>query len=627
VVCCVLHLICIYGMMLVLAGGPMFLKKTKNKSGDYYLSIVEGYRDASGKVKQRTITSLGYLSELSREFDDPIAHFTEVAKALTAKKKQELAQISITFNPFQRLEMDGMCTGGTNRKNLGAAALSAIYHQLEIDYFVNNRRRYTNAAFNHNAILKLLIYERVLFPGSKRANWHARNRYFEKMDFSLDDVYRSLGFFTKHRDAMLDHLNRQITKNYGRDNSMLYYDVTNYYFEIDQEDELKKKGVSKEHRPDPIIQMGLFMDEKGLPVTYDLFPGNTNDCKTMIPMMERTRDRFGMKDIIFVADMGMMTGENKGRIIMDHNGYIISYSVRKATKEFKEWVLKQSDYLVHEDERTGETLRYKERLIPKRITVTTKANGKKQVTVGERQIVFFSRKYAQKAKEDRQKAVQKAMDMVADPAKKRLLHIKGARKYINEVCFDSNGELKEDFSSELVFDFDKLAEEEIYDGYYAITTNVYGLRKHQRKFTGRCRWEDGNFLVLNRKVTALDIIAMYRGLWEIEETFKITKSVLNTRPVYVSKETHIKAHVLICFLALTIIRLLDYRLGGAFYPGRIADSLRRASGSYLDNGYYLFDYYDEVLKALEENLGIDFSRKYLRVGDIRNMIGKTKQPL
>ncbi len=608
----------------------MYLKKTQHKSGDFYLSIVEGYRDDQGKSKQRTIQSIGYLSQLSLQYQDPIAHFTMVAKQMTAKKQKDTAPVVLKFDPYQKLDAQKSLETGPNRKNLGALALSTVYHQLELDYFINNRRRYTKASFNHNAILRLLTYERVLFPGSKRSNWLSRGRYFEKMDFSLDDVYRSLPFFNSHRDALLSHLNTKITEQYGRDNSMLFYDVTNYYFEIDEEDDLRKKGFSKEHRPEPIIQMGLFMDEQGIPVTYDLFPGNTTDCKTLRPVMKTTTEQFGMKDMIIIADMGMMTGDNKGQIILDHNGYIISYSIRKSTDEFKQWVLGQDDYQFSEDAHTGKVLKFKERLIPKTIafspyTETGASHAKRRITVNERQIVFYSEKYARKARAAREKTILKARELITDSTKRGKLYSQGARKYISEVCFDEQGEVKEDFLSELLFDEEKLAEEERFDGYYAITTNVYGTSKDQRSFKGRSRWEDGNFLVLNREVTARDIIGMYRGLWEIEETFKITKSVLQSRPVYVSKYEHIQAHFLTCFLALTITRLLDHQLSGKYYPGQIAESLRKASGSYVENGYYVFDYYDQILADLDKQLGTDFSRKYLKLGEIRSMIGKTKK--
>lgn len=608
----------------------MFLRKTKHKSGDLYLSIVEGYRDPAGKSKQRTIKALGYLSDLKKLYDDPIAHFSSLAQQWSTQKQEQQAPVSLSFDPKARLTPKDPTSSTSNRKNLGAAAISSIYHQLELDYFINNRRRYTKAGFNHNSILKLLTYERILYPGSKRANWLAKDRYFEKMDFSLDDVYRSLPFFNKHRSALLSHLNEKITQLYGRDTSMLFYDVTNYYFEIDHEDDLRKKGFSKENRPDPIIQMGLFMDQKGIPVTYDLFAGNTTDCKTMRPVMQTTTEQFGMKDIIFVADMGMMTGDNKGQIILDHNGYIISYSIRKATQEFKDWVIRQDDYLIDEDEKTHKKLKYKERLIPKTIAFSPYTEGeesapKRNITVNERQIVFYSEKYAKKARESRKKAIAKAMEMIKDSGKRGKLHSQGFRKYISEVCFDEDGRIKEDFFSELLFDEQKLAEEERYDGYYAITTNVHGLMKHQRPFKGHSRWEDGNFLVLNREVTAIDIIKMYRGLWEIEETFKITKSVLNSRPVYLSKTEHIEAHFLTCFIALTIMKLLDHKLEGEYYPGKIAESLRKASGSYFERGYYIFNHYDEILEKLEDVLGIEFSRKYLKQGEIRSMIGKTKK--
>ncbi len=403
----------------------MYVAKIMNKkTGRIFIQIVESYRDVDKMTRHRVIQPLGYVDELEKQYDDPIAFFKLQAKEMTRQKQEEQAALNISIRPATRLQKNDELTD-SNRKNLGYAALSSIYHQLEIDYFLNNRRRYTKASYNHNAIFKLLVYDRILFPSSKRGAWFHKQQFFEQMDFSLDDVYRSLDFFLTHRDQLLMAMHKKITKLYDRDTTLVYYDVTNYYFEIDREDLLRIKGACKEHRPNPIVQMGLFMDEHGLPITYGLYPGNNNDVTTLIPMMADLTYDFEMKDMIVVADKGMMSGQNISRIRLDHNGYVISYSVRGAAKVFQKYVLDESEYTDW-----GTDSKYKSRIQPREIWVIDSKGNKKKTTINERQIIFYSQKYADKAKRDRQKAVAKARDLVKNPTKYTKASLQGAAKRI-----------------------------------------------------------------------------------------------------------------------------------------------------------------------------------------------------
>ena len=598
----------------------MYVSKIMNKkTGRVFIQIVESYRDVDKMTRHRVIQPLGYVDELEKKYDDPIAFFKLQAKEMTRQKQEEQAALNISISPATRLQKNDELTD-SNRKNLGYAALSSIYHQLEIDYFLNNRRRYTKASYNHNAIFKLLVYDRILFPSSKRGAWFHKQRFFEQMDFSLDDVYRSLDFFLTHRDQLLMAMHKKITKLYDRDTTLVYYDVTNYYFEIDREDSLRIKGVCKEHRPNPIVQMGLFMDEHGLPITYGLYPGNNNDVTTLIPMMADLTYDFEMKDMIVVADKGMMSGQNISRIRLDHNGYVISYSVRGAAKGFQKYILEQTGYTDG-----GKDSKYKSRIQPREIWITDHEDKKKKTTINEWQIVFYSQKYADKAKRDRQKAVAKARDLVKNPTKYTKASLQGAAKYVSKLHYDEYGQVIQKVGTDIVFDEKKLAEEEQLDGYYVIMTNVIGTTQKSTPFKGKSRYTLDGFFQLNRNVTDTDIIDMYKGLWKIEETFKVTKSDLRTRPVYLSQKEHIEAHFLVCFVALTILRLLEYRLGEKYSAGRIARSLEKASGTLFEDGYYVFDYYDEVLEDIGKEFGLDFSKKYLKVGEIRKMMGKTKK--
>ncbi len=570
----------------------MYLKKsTSSKTGRTQLSIVHGFRDREGKTRQKTIQALGYLDVLEKEYEHPIAHFEQVAREMDQARKEESSTISLSISPQASLPV-----GTDNRKNFGHVAFSHLYHELELDYFINNRRRYTKAEFNHNAIFKLLVYSRLLQPSSNKKAFEHRNLFFDKMDFSLDGVYRSLSFFNNHKDEMLLSLHNRISTLYGRDTSLVYYDVTNYYFEIDKQDDMRRKGVSKEHRPDPIIQMGLFMDTDGIPLTYGLYPGNMLDKQTLIPMIRKIRKDYTLGRIIIVADKGMMAGDNIRQILVDKNGYVLSYSIRGADSAFKDYVFKEDEY-----RKGSEGFKIKSRIYPREITVTTLQGKKQKVSIQEKQVVFYSEKYAEKAKADREAALRKAEHLISSPSAYNRATSHGAAKYIKNLTFSTDsGEVLQDTEHILFFDNDKLIEEEKYDGYYAIVTSELDTDDEK-------------------------IIEMYRGLWKIEESFKITKSDLETRPVYVSRQDHIEAHFLTCFVSLVLVRLLEKKLNRRYSVPAILESLNKCSCSLLEQNMYLFDYYDEVLSAIGKELDIDFSRKYRTVKEIKKIIGDSKK--
>ena len=571
----------------------MFLKKTPNKNGRIHLAIVDGYYDkATKKTKHKIIESLGYLDELKKEFEDPVAHFTERARQLTAQKKASQAPINFTF-----YDSDRLCAGDDLRKNFGYSALSKIYHELEIDKFLINRQRHTKESYDANTIMKLLVYSRILFPASKKASYEQRERFFEKTNYSLDDVYRCLSFFNKHKENLQVWMNDRIKKNYGRDTSLIYYDVTNYYFETDEQTDFLRKGVGKEHRPNPIVQMGLFMDNNAIPITYELFPGNTNDCLTYRPNFGRIKKQFDLGRVITVADKGMTTGDNIWYTINtpDKDGYVFSMSVRGADKSMREYVLDEAGYTW-----LGSEYKRKSRKCPRTIHVTTASGKKMDKQVDEKQVVFWSEKYAKRAKAEREAALAKARDLAAHPGNYTRATSYGAAKYIKKIEYDKDtGEILT-ASSVLDIDEELIRKEEALDGYYVLLTSE--MEESDDK-----------------------IIDMYRGLWRIEESFKITKSELEARPVYVWTREHIEAHFLTCFVALTISRILEMKLEHKYSTAKIIESLSRSECSLLQQNYYLFDYYDEVLKDIGKISGIDFSKRIRSLGEIKQELADTKK--
>lgn len=572
----------------------MHLKKTPNPKGRIRLSIVDGYYDKEKKCsRQKTIESLGWLDELEKQYDDPITHFQKRVEQLKMEKKARLAPINFSFYYSDRL-----CTSDTSlRKNFGYAPLSQIYHELGIHTFLINRQRHSKEEYDANAIMKLLVYSRLLQPSSIKTSFENREQFFEKNNYSLDDIYRCLDLFYKHRENIQVWLNDRIRKNYGRNTSLIYYDVTNYYFESDGQDDFKRKGVSKEHRPNPIVQMGLFMDNNGIPITYELFPGNTNDCLTYRPNFGRIKKQFGLGRVISVADKGMTTGDNIWYTVNtpDKDGYVFSMSVRGADKKLKEYVLEEEGYTW-----LGTQYKRKSRKYPRTIHVTTTTGKKMDRSVDEKQLVFWSEKYAKRAKADRAAALAKAADLTKNPGNYTRATSYGAAKYVKKVDFDKDSGEILTASSILELNEELIRQEELLDGYYVLLTSEMEEPDDR-------------------------IIDIYRGLWRIEESFKVTKSELEARPVYVWTREHIEAHFLICFIALTIARILEMKTRRKHSIGKLLKSLSNAQCTLLQQNYYLFDYYDEVLKDIGDATGIDFSKRIRTLGEIKKILADTKK--
>ena len=569
----------------------MYLKKSTQKNGRIYLSIVDNYYDKEkGHSRTITIKKVGYLDELEKQYEDPIAFFNERVEVLKKEKAERKASITIEFTHDEKLTYNN-----AYKKNFGYSVLSRVYHDLEIDKFLISKQRSSNMDFSTNDIMKLLVFSRLLHPASKKKTYEDRNLYFEKDNYSLDDVYRCLSFFHKHSSSLQKWLNDRVKQQNGRNTNLVYYDVTNYYFETDTVDDLRKKGVSKEHRPNPIVQMGLFMDDLGLPITFELFPGNVNDCLTFRPGLSRIQKEYDLGKIIVVADKGMTTGDNIYYTLSGKNGYVFSMSVRGADKNLKDFVLDESGY-----EWFGSEYKRKSRLYPRTILVTTKSGKKMKKTVDEKQVIFYSEKYAKRAKTERERTIAKAMDIINNPSKYSRATSHGAAGYVKNITSDKDtGEFLSPIRL-LELDKEKLQAEEALDGYYAITTSEY-------------------------KESDDHIIDIYRGLWRIEESFRVTKSDLEARPVFVSREDHIQAHFLTCFIALLIARIIELKLKHKYSIGRILESLSKSECTFMKQNYYLFDYFDEVLDDLGLVFEIDFSQRVRSLGDIKKILASTKK--
>jgi transposase len=574
----------------------MYLKKANNrKTGRTYLSIVHGYWDPIAKQSRtKPVMKIGYLDELLEEYDDPIVHFEEVAAEMEKERKaQKHVAISLDMN-------EQINRNTTNRKNYGHVVFSKIYHELEMDRFLKNARRHENFRFNTDAIMRLLVFSRLLNPGSKRAAVLNKEDFFDSFSFTLDDVYNALSHYHAISSALQQHLHEQVTKQYGRETDLVYYDVTNYYFETDNQDELRRKGMSKENKKSPIVQMGLMMDKNSLPISYKMFPGNMHDSQTLMPMLTEIKKTYGVKKVVVVADKALNSGDNIAYNTILGDGYVFSKSILGASDEFKAWVIDETGY-----RQISEKYKVKSKLVPDaQIKISSERNGnknkKKTVVLEQKWVVCYSEKYAKRKKRKREESIAKATKMIRNPSKYRRSFDYGAAGYISNLKFDKEtGEIL-NVGDHLTLDTKKIEDEAKFDGYYAIVTSELDE-------------SDEN------------ILSMYHGLWHIEESFKITKSVLGTRPIYLRTHDHINAHFLICFVSLLIGRLVELRLNGKYTIKRIAETLQKTACSHLIENLWLFDFADEVTDDMNAAFGTDFGRKHMTLQEIKKNLGAAKK--
>lgn len=604
----------------------MFLKVRSLANGRKYLSYVHGYRDEYGKSKQKTIEKIGYLDVLEKEYDNPIEHFRNLAKKIEEEKMKSLVIDDIYSKKI---------TKNDNAKNLGYFAIKKIYNELGLNDLLKDVTKNTKIEYDLNQILSFLVFMRIIKPDSKRDAFLNKNLLFEKCDFSLDDIYRSLSVLCPIQEEIQKCIWNNTKNLYNRDTSISYYDCTNYYFEIEYNDEdtykldekgdpikdkdgnyiieskgLRKRGPEKNKRPDPIVQMGLLMDASEIPLAYNLFPGNESEKKSLIPILNRTKGDYDLGRTIVVADRGLNTSENilyiSGTSLESAkklNGYVYGQSVRGADEEFKKWVLEQNYItdIVMEDDKEIKFI-HKSRIYPKKMRVVrtdkekTKSGNDKieYINVDQKQMVYYSQKYANKQKRDRAKMLEKAKDLIAHPDKYNRSTSYGVAGYINNLTFvKSTGEIAD--ASNLTINTSRIEEEEKYDGYYSIVTSEEHL-------------------------SDLEIRKIYRGLAKIEETFKVTKSGLENRPVFVKLKEHIESHFLICFISLVIVRLLEKKLENKYSFNKILQTIRSYTSSALEHDIYHQTFTNDVIQDIGNIYNIDLQRKYMTLSEIRKIL-------
>jgi len=591
----------------------LHLKQSFNKqTGRTYLSMVRSYRQKGKKnPTAKTVESFGYLDELEKTYPDPIAHFQKVVENRNHEEELDKAEYTIIAKKNQQLEKNT-----SNRRNYGYIAIMKIIYELGLDRFLVNRRvRDTKIECNTSAIMKMLLISRILSPGSKKKAYEEMGRYFdfEKKDaFDLGDVYRSLSHFAGLASDIQLLIHDRITKKYGRNMNLIYYDVTNYYFEIDEEDELRKKGFGKDGKKSPLVQMGLAMDAEGLPISYEIFPGNESEKLHLRPMIFELRNKYDSGRVIAVADSAQNTGNNIYYLDQGKQGYVFSQSIRGGSEDFKKYIVDPDGY-----EWLGKEHKRKSRVERREIQVDfERGDGttyKKKVFIDQRQIVFYSEKYATRARKKREAAILKAQKIVNNPSAFTKATSYGALKYVMNVDVDkSTGEIVASESTPCL-DLDKIREDEKFDGYYCIVTNLFDDEEGEGKRKGKGKFSDDK------------IIDIYRGLWQIEDSFRVTKNELNTRPVYLSREDRIRAHFLICYIALVIIRLIQKRTNHKYTPEELIEAMNNISCTHESENLFIFDYRSDISDCLGDAFGIDFTMQRLTRKNIKKNIGDVKK--
>ena len=517
------------------------------------IRVVEGYRPGAGMpTKQRTIKDFGYLEDQEDQiaFMAMVEEFNRSYKELNVPLRIEAESTAMMYCQENR------------RLNYGYKFLQAVYDMLEIDDFVERHLRINNfrGEYSPARIFKFLVLLRILYPNSKRASFQMKNGFYRmETDFDLPDVYKALSQIAGLEIELQRHLNEMVKKKIGRDLSYAFYDVTNYYFEIDfpdGEDDLRKRGVSKEHRVDPIASMGLFIDGNGLPVNMAIFPGNTSESLTLQPAMKDIKQSYGLGRITVVADKGLNSSNNINAIVNAGDGFVFSQILRgKKGQRYHTELFNEDGWLSNADGTYWHKLFEEE--------YKGKDKDGKDVIRKRKVLLYWSKADAEIAGRKREEKLKKA----AKAVKNNVYGIKkGVEEYTKDNIVDrKTGKILENIKNVRSVDIEKAEADAEFDGYFCIITSE--LDYDERKM---------------RQV--------YGGLWKIEQSFRLLKSDLYARPVFVSKNEHIRAHFLICFVALLLIRIIQLCTGTKALPAeRIVRALNSATCQVLKGGIIHLD--------------------------------------
>ncbi|HFI0461483.1 TPA: IS1634 family transposase [Streptococcus suis] len=550
-----------------------FIKTTTNKEGRTHVYLVEGYRK-DGKVKQRILKKYGLLDELEK--DDP---------AILDRLKQEAKQGILTDKKTLTVDYDLLAPMYEPDKSYGWMVLDGLFEELELSHFLKSRPH--KADYDLVQVLKLLVFQRILHPNSKLATYASQGDLFGDWSVSRNAIYRSLDLLNSLKEDLQLHLHKEVSRLTKREARLVFYDVTNYYFETDIPDSeevsengiilkegLRRRGPSKEHRPKPIVQLGLFMDTNGIPISYKLFRGNQTAPVTYLPAVEEVKKQFGVERIVVVADKAMNSQNNVSAMEKQGDGWLFSQKhrgKRGAPKDIQEKILEESGWQFNQDITFAKKSYIRERKL---------GTKKDSPTVREKVLMTWSKKYEDRERIRREGALDYA-NKLTDAELFRQTSKKGGKKYLELSYLDKEtGEVKP-FSPLIRIDQEQVEFDAQFDGVHVLVTSETEMSDEA-------------------------MLASYKELSKIEDCFRVTKMELESRPVYVWTEEHIQAHFLTCFIALVHLRLLQHQIDWKMSPERITSALNSAKATRLRDDYYRLQENSDM-QELNKLLGFDWT--------------------
>ena len=570
----------------------LHISKSKNSESFY---IAKSYAKANGSTTSTIVRKLGTLDQLIVEHgptrDDVLAWTKNEVKMETEKykKEKEAKTVLIPFHADRQLDYD--------KQTLyrgGYLFPQFIYYQLQLHKVCRKLRTKYKFKYDINAILSDLIYARILEPSSKRSSFKVASEFLEKPSYELHDVYRALDVLGSECDLIQSEVYKNSHFLGTRNDKVLYYDCSNYYFEIEQEDGSKKYGKSKEHRPNPIIQMGLFMDGDGIPLAFSLFPGNANEQTSLKPLEKKVLGEFGCQKFIYCSDAGLASEDIRAFNHMGERSYIVTQSIKKLKKEEKEWVLNKQGFKRVSDDTPVDISKLPEDdtgLYYKDEPYTTKK-------LHQRLIITYSPKYALYQKSIREKQVERAQKMLdSGNTKKNRKNPNDPARFIGSTAATKDGEIAD---IQHYLDESKIEDEARYDGLYAVCTDL-----------------------LDDEVS--EILKVSEGRWQIEECFRIMKTDFSARPVYLQNENRIKTHFLICFLALTIYRFLEKKLNSKYTCEELLDVLKAMNFVEVQEQGFVPTYKrDSITDALHDACGFRTDYQFITKSKMKTIQKESK---
>lgn len=569
----------------------MQVTKTKNSESFY---ITKSYRK-NGKSTSKIVEKLGSLEEVTRKANgqDPYEWAKERATYLTEQENQQKVDVLVKYSPAKQIPM-----GNQVSFNGGYLFLQQLYYQLRLDKICMKIQEKYKIEFDLNGIFSQLLFSRILYPGSKREAFYTMSKYLEAPKAELHHFYRALAILSKESTRIQSQLYKNSQKVSSRNNRVLYYDCTNFFFEIEEEDKLRKYGKSKENRPNPIVQMGLFMDGDGVPLAFDLSQGSTNEQTTLKPLERKLLDDFSMSKFVVCTDAGLSSTANRKFNTIQGRAFITTQSIKKLKKFLKNWALDPTGWKLSGSHSKKEySLEEINQLDNNKLTFY-KERWIQEDELEQRLIVTYSLKYKKYQEKIRERQVTRAQTIIDSGQQlKKSKNPNDVRRFIKQTHVTRNGEIAD--KQQIGLDEAVISKEAQYDGFYGVCTNL----------------ED----------SVEEIIKVNHNRWEIEETFRIMKSEFEARPVYLSREDRIHAHFITCFVSMMMFRLLEQRLPENYTYGEIIETLREMN-FYRVDGEGIIPMYTRtnLTDALHQQAGFRTDYQIIPQKELKKIFKETK---